>query len=306
MVFGLWPGCGGRPAFFDEGACILSKSTSAPRQRWLELDALAQQYLALPAGDSPAREDLRRRILRLLAAGWVQVTSEGEAQRDEDVLSRTFREQAVHLQRQHGNSLLAQAYGGLENLRDEGKAEFLARRASRAGKRQQTLLTGLLSGWDPARGDLRLFMQMAVRSFLGDMFRRCYGPTKLFTGGPGAAPVGLVTEGSGRQGEEDDEDDWLGAVAQQAGVVDPSDPEASAETKELLAFLAEARDALPAGLRAVYDSEIERHSDVASTDQQQAAALGLGSRNTLYKRRQELIASLRKLLAAAAPAGRPI
>lgn len=272
---------------------------STPRQRWLELDGLAQQYLALPAGDSLAREQLRQRILRLLAAGWVKFTSDGEAQRDEDVLSRTFREQARVLARTYSSNSLAQAYGGLNNLGDEAKAEFLARRASRAGRQQQTLLTGLLSGWDPGKGkSLKGFMQEAVRWFLGDLHRASYGRQDELNSAPGATPRGFMTEDGAAAGDEGPED-YLGASALGSVIANTPDADAMAQTEELFACLTDARDALPAAQRAVYDSEIRRHSDQGFTDAQQAASLGLGSRNTLYKQRLELNAALRKLLAAA-------
>lgn len=282
--------------------------TSAPRQRWLDLDGLAQDYLALPAGESAAREQLRQRILRLLAAGWVQFTADGQAQREDDALSRSFREQAAHLARRHGNGCLVQAYGGLGNLSEEAKAEFLTRRASKAGRRGQTLLTGLLSQWDPAKGDLRVFMQSAVRNFLLDLYDKCYRRQDLLNGAPGATPRGFVTDGSaGEDGEAASPDDWLDAAARASSAADaPAADAAAAQTEELFACLDAARDALPAAQRAVYDSEIRRHSEDTEgrfTDQQQATALGLGSRNTLYKRRAELIAALRKLMAAAGQTG---
>ena len=285
----------------------IDKPPRAPTlpQRWMELDALAQRYLALPAGDSPAREQLRQRILRLLAAGWVQLTSDGDVLRNDDVLSRTFREQAAKLSRRHGSNSLAQAYGGLDNLGDEAKAEFLARRASKAGRQQQTLLTGLLSQWNPDRGDLRLFMQLAVRSFLLDLYDKCYGRQDTLNSAPGATPRGFLTDGrsAGTPGADDagpqaGPDDWLDATARQSGMGDTPDLESAAQTEELFACLEQARDALPPGRRAVYDSEIRRFSEAQFTDQAQAASLGLGSRNTLYKRREELNAALRKLLAA--------
>ena len=284
-----------------------SPATRSPtaRQRWLELDGLAQHYLALPAGDSPEREQLRQRILRLLAAGWVKFTSDGEAQRDEDVLSRTFREQAVHLARRYGSGRLVQAYGGLENLSDEAKAEFLARRTSRAGQKHQTLLTGLLSQWDPDKGDLRVFMQRAVRNFLLDLYDKCYGRGDWLNGAPGATPRGFLTDDTAPAGEDADPDDWLDAVSRTSGAADTADAEAAAHTEELFACLDEARDALSAAQRAVYDSEIQRHNEQL-TDVQQARLLGLGSRNTLYKRRLALNGALRKLLAAAGHADGPI
>lgn len=284
------------------------RSASAPRQRWLELDALAQQYLALPPGDSAAHEQLRQRILRLLAAGWVRFTSDGEAEREQDVLSRSFRQQAAQLARRWGNNKLAQAYGGLDNLGDEAKAEFLARRASRADRRQQTLLTGLLSDWNPERGDLRLFMQQAVRSFLLDLYDKCYGKKDALNGAPGATPRGFLTEQAVRADGDGEPaaggpDDWLDAQAQSSYAAGMPDADADAQTEELFAVLEQARDALPAAQRTLYDSEIRRHEEAGFTDQQQAASLGLGSRNTLYKQRAELNAALRKLLAAAGHGG---
>ena len=284
-----------------------SPKTSPPRQRWLELDALAQDYLALPPGDGAAREQLRQRILRLLAAGWVQFTADGQAQREDDVLSRTFREQATHLGRRYGNSCLVQAFGGLANLSEEAKAEFLARRASSAGRQQQTLLTGLLSQWDPDKGSLRVLMQRAVRNFLLDLYDKCYGRQDLLNGAPGATPRGFVTDAAADDGSEAaGPDDWLDAAARSSSAADAPDADAAAQTEELFACLQAARDALPAARRAVYDSEIRRFSEDTEgrfTDQQQAASLGLGSRNTLYKRRAELNAALRKLLAAAGQTG---
>lgn len=286
-----------------------TRKPAPARQRWLELDALAQAYLALPEGDAVQREQLRQRILRLLAAGWVQFTHDGQAQHQEDVLSRTFREQASYLARAKGNSRLAQAFGGPDNLSDEAKAEFLARRASRAGRQQQTLLTGLLSQWNPARAGLRVFMQCAVRSFLLDLYDKSYLRQDLLNGAPGATPRGFVTDPGADDADTADgaagPDDWLDAVARNTAAAGAPDAEATAQTEELYATLDAMRDALPAAERALYDSEIRRYSDPRFTDQQQAASLGLGSRNTLYKRREAMRAALRKLMAAAGHTGDP-
>ncbi|MEK8026777.1 hypothetical protein [Pseudaquabacterium rugosum] len=276
---------------------------SAPRQRWLELDGLAQQYLALPVEDSVEREALRLRILRLLAAGWVSFTADGTSTREDDVLSRTFREQAAALSRRHANHSLEHIYGGLDNLGDEAKAEFLARRASKAGHAGQTLLTGLLSQWNPAKSDLRGFMQAVVRNFLLDLHRKAYKREDGLNGAPpGATPRGFLTDGRapGDEGDADGStghDDWLEAVTHAHGVDGSphSAEDEAAQTEELFQALEAARDALPPQQRSTYDSEIERHSGPRTTDAAQAAAAGI-SRNTLYKRRAELAAALNKLM----------
>lgn len=305
LVAVLVPAAAAGPFFFFGKLMSPQKPTPKPspeRQRWLDLDGLAQHYLALPAGDTPAREQLRKQILRLLAAGWVKFISDDEVQRETDVLSRTFRKLALRLAAKHGNRRLIEVYGDVDNLAAEGKSEFLTRRAVRAGKQrpQQSFLTGLLSGWRPADGDLRVFMETAVESFLVDMYRQCFKRKDNLKGAPGAKPRGFVTENTPIDSDDADPDGWLDAMAMASTVAGTLDPQAALQTEEVFACIEEARYKASASWRALYDSEIQYHTDKkAFTREQQAASLGIGSHNTLLDQRRQLHADLRKVLAAA-------
>jgi len=278
--------------------------SSARHDPWLELDTLAQHYLALPPGESPERDHLRKSILRLLAVGWVRFTAESEAERTPDVLSRSFREQARYLAHGKGNNRLVDAYGGIDNLSDEAKAEFLTRKASKFGKANQTLLTGLLSDWNPAKGGLRVFMKTLVRHFLLDLYDKCHGKKDPLKSAPGATPRGFLTDAPPEDGEEPQaHDDGLGRLVQTSSLTEPYDLAESVATEELYLSLEAAVQALTPAERKVYDTEIRRYraDEVGAekfTDTMQTRALGFGSRNTLYKWRADMQAALRKALVA--------
>ena len=181
---------------------------------WATLESMAVDYLALhPAPEPPAvdprREQLREDMLKRLMGTWVQMLADevvdeasgrvgdagsGDATlpsldidgagseapehrllRRDSALEAVFRAEAMRLARRHGNAGLAQAFGGVTNLAANAQQDFAEQRLLRFGRRQQTLLSGLLSQWDPERGSLYTFISRMASSFLIDMARQHFG-----------------------------------------------------------------------------------------------------------------------------------
>ena len=221
---------------------------------WATLESMAVDYLALhPAPEPPAvdprREQLREDMLKRLMGTWVQMLADevvdeasGEVAdagsndaappsqdadgagsevpehrllRRDSALEAVFRAEAKRLARRHGNDGLAAAYGGVTNLAANAQQDFAEQRLLRLGRRQQTLLSGLLSQWDPERGSLYTFISRMASSFLIDMARQHFGyapakPDRADKEGEGAqagrAPAPATRQRRARRGAGDGHD----------------------------------------------------------------------------------------------------
>ena len=288
------------------------KRTPSSNPVWAELEALAIQYKSLPPAapsalgapqPDPDRERLRQAIYGLLAATFVKLVADDAAVgpgdeaatkmlRRDSALEKVFRAEAAKLAHLHP---MTQAFGGATQTSAEAQQGFIAQRAQRYAKRQQTFLTGVLTDWDADRGlSLYSFISLVARHFLLDMNDefRAHGKAKLVQG---ATPADWVTAPAS---------DGADAAASDADWLDAQHDNHAPSAEELVARqrAAQALDAavqqLPDDLQRLF--RMERNKlDFGLTDTEVARDLGLGSRNTLEAWRKRLRQALRGLLGGA-------
>ncbi len=313
---------------------ITRKPSSNPA--WAELESVAVEYLALPppprsAVDEARRKELHKNFLRGLADGWVRMVADDvagtasgtePAQRPTSELEKVLRAEARKLALKHHSDALAEAHGGATNLAAVAAQQLMEGKLERYGRRQQTLLTGLLSEWDQSRGSLYTFISLAASTFLKDLHRQVFGDNRVRPDKEDGAktrplvvrpqvrarrvrpkadqrveatpPEWLSAEAEAGKGDGKSADDWWD---EQEDINRTGPAEESLEADETRRVLFEAVQALPEEMQLLFEYEMAKHEDDLS-DEEIARRLGC-NRATWRKRQDAMHRALRRSMGRA-------
>ena len=248
--------------------------------------------------------------VRMVAADASGATSGTEsAQRPASELEKVLRAEARKLALKHHNNALADAHDGPTNLASNAAQQLVEARLVRYGRRQQTLLSGLLNEWKPEKASLYTFISRVASSFLMDVHRQVFGDARKEKGNRadgGDKAVAAPTQAKARrkrpkadqQGEAtppewvragadagEDEGRPTGASLDAIRDIDHTGPaEEILEVEELHRVLDEAVRGLSEEMQLLFKYEMAKHEDGLSDED---IARRLGCNRATWRKRQD-------------------